>query len=240
LAVFVFDYRHFGDSQGEPRQLLSVRKQLADIRAAVDHVRGLAEVDGDRVGLWGTSFGGGHAIVTASRNYDVKAVVAQVPHVDGRASAMSIGLKFMAKCLVAGLRDVSRAVLGRQPYYVPVVGPPETFACLNTPGTYDGYLALVPPDSGWRNEVAARVLLTIGTYRPTALAAKIKCPLLLMPARHDNLIPLEAVEKLAAKVPSAELKIIDAEHFDVYTGDLFEETVAVQTEFLVTNLLKKA
>ena len=28
MAALVFDYRHFGDSEGEPRQLISVRRQL--------------------------------------------------------------------------------------------------------------------------------------------------------------------------------------------------------------------
>jgi dienelactone hydrolase len=62
----VFDYRHFGDSEGEPRELLSIRRQREDWRAALAFARSLPDVDGERVVLLGTSFGGGHAIVTAA------------------------------------------------------------------------------------------------------------------------------------------------------------------------------
>ena len=58
LACLVFDYRHFGDSGGQPRQLLDIGRQLDDWRAAIAFARSLEEVDGDRIGLWGTSFSG--------------------------------------------------------------------------------------------------------------------------------------------------------------------------------------
>src|SRR5918998_5244415 len=65
-ACLVFDYRHFGESEGEPRELLSLARQREDWRAAVEFARSLPEVDSGRVVVWGTSFGGGHAIVTAA------------------------------------------------------------------------------------------------------------------------------------------------------------------------------
>lgn len=83
LAVFVFDYRTFGGSDGEPRNWISPRRHLQDWRSALAHVRGplaaAGAVDASSLALWGTSFGGGHAIVMAGELRDaVKAVVAQV------------------------------------------------------------------------------------------------------------------------------------------------------------------
>ena len=40
-ACLVFDYRHFGASDGHPRQLLSVRRQLSDWAAAIAFARDL-------------------------------------------------------------------------------------------------------------------------------------------------------------------------------------------------------
>ena len=65
MAVLAFTYRHLGDSGGEPRQVLSMTKQLADWDAALEYAAGLPEVDGSRVAVWGTSLGGGHAIAVA-------------------------------------------------------------------------------------------------------------------------------------------------------------------------------
>ena len=63
LAALVFDYRHFGASEGEPRQLLDIKRQLADWRAAVEFARRLPGIE--RVALWGSSFSGGHVLETA-------------------------------------------------------------------------------------------------------------------------------------------------------------------------------
>ncbi len=86
-ACLVFDYRHFGESEGEPRELLSLDRQREDWRAAVAFARSLSEVDTERVVVWGTSFGGGHAIVTAADDADIVAAIAQCPFTDGLASA---------------------------------------------------------------------------------------------------------------------------------------------------------
>lgn len=82
-ACLVFDYRHFGASEGQPRQLLDIDLQLEDWTAAVKFARALPTVDTSRVILWGTSFGGGHALVTAARDRNISAVISQCPFTDG-------------------------------------------------------------------------------------------------------------------------------------------------------------
>ena len=64
LAALLFDYRHFGASGGEPRQLLDIQRQLEDWRTAIAYARGLDGIE--RVGLFGSSFGGGHALELAA------------------------------------------------------------------------------------------------------------------------------------------------------------------------------
>lgn len=61
-ACLVFDYRNFGDSEGQPRQLIDVGMQLDDWAAAVAYGRTIPGIDANRIAVWGTSFGGGHAI----------------------------------------------------------------------------------------------------------------------------------------------------------------------------------
>jgi dienelactone hydrolase len=81
--VLVIDYRHFGDSGGQPRQLLDPHRQVADILAAVHFARSRTDVDPNRVALWGTSFGGGNVLAAAVRDQHVAAVVSQSPALDG-------------------------------------------------------------------------------------------------------------------------------------------------------------
>jgi dienelactone hydrolase len=80
-AAFVFDYRGFGDSTGEP-DLFEVERQLDDWRAAIAFARTLPGIDADRVGTFGSSFGGGHALAAAAEGRRVAAVISQVPLLD--------------------------------------------------------------------------------------------------------------------------------------------------------------
>src|SRR2546428_14186202 len=66
LTALVFDYRYFGDSDGEPRQLLDIRRQLEDWRAAIAYARALKGVDPARFAIWGSSFSGGPALTLAA------------------------------------------------------------------------------------------------------------------------------------------------------------------------------
>ncbi|MBW8822145.1 MAG: alpha/beta fold hydrolase, partial [Streptomyces sp.] len=91
IAAVAFTYRHFGDSGGHPRQLLSIRRQLADWDAALAYVSSRTDVDRSRVAVWGSSFGGGHAITVAARHPELRAAVAQCPFTDGLASALALG-----------------------------------------------------------------------------------------------------------------------------------------------------
>ena len=236
LAVFLFDYRNFGESDGTPRNLVSHGRHLEDWKAAIAHVRGMENVDTSRIALWGSSFGGGHVIVTAPRDRNISAVVSQVPFVDGIASAKTLGLKYIAKATIAGLIDLLRMITGRRPYNIPVVGKPDTFAVMNTPGAYSGYMALVPDDSRWKNECPARIMLTVTMYRPIKSASKVRCPLLIVMAEDDNLIPARVVRKMAYKAPDAELVGLPVGHFDVYAGDVFEDVVKREADFLVRHL----
>jgi fermentation-respiration switch protein FrsA (DUF1100 family) len=67
MAALVFDYRHFGDSSGDPRQLIDIGRQHEDWQAAVEKARSLDGIDADRIALWGSSNSGGHVVWVAAR-----------------------------------------------------------------------------------------------------------------------------------------------------------------------------
>jgi len=83
LSVLVFDNRNFGASDGEPRQEIDPWAQVRDYRHAITYASTLAEVDAARIGIWGSSYSGGHVLVVAAVDRRVKAVVSQVPLVSG-------------------------------------------------------------------------------------------------------------------------------------------------------------
>jgi dienelactone hydrolase len=235
LAALVFDYRHFGDSDGEPRQLLDIRRQLADWRAAVDCARGLEGVDPDRIAVWGSSFSGGHVMETAAADGRIAAVVAQAPFADGIAVLAAANPKAAAKITALALRDEARARLGRPPLLAPAVGPPGSAAAMTSPDAEPGFRAIAPP--GWRNAFTPRVMLRIGFYRPGRKAARIGCPVLVCVCDDDAITPARPALRAAEAAPRGEVRRYPIGHFDIYLGEWFERTVADQTAFLARHLL---
>jgi pimeloyl-ACP methyl ester carboxylesterase len=238
LAVLVFDYRGFGASEGSPRNWIDPRRQLADWRAAIEHACSLPEVDGSQLGLWGTSFSGGHVLATAAALDGVSAVVSQVPFVGDRSRSPRPPLGQVAHILTAGLIDLLRSAVGASPYTVRVAGTPDEFALLNAPDVMDAFTELVPPDSSWRNETPARVIFQMGRYHPLEDAERITCPVLLVAAENDSLIAIASIDAAAQKIPDCEyVRLRDTGHFDPYTGEVFDRVVDLEADFLCRHLL---
>jgi uncharacterized protein len=241
LDALVFDYRHFGASGGEPRQLVSVPRQLEDYAAAIAFARGLPDVDPDRIAVWGTSFSGGHVVEVAVADGRVAAVIAQTPAMDGRAALFNVaryaGLGALNRITLAGLRDALGALRGRPPVTMPVVGPPGSVAAMSSPDAEPGYRAITGPS--WRNEVAARFALTLALYRPGLKADRLPCPILVQVADRDAVAPPKAAQDAAwLATGRAEVRIYPVGHFDIYVGEPFERSVADQLFFLGRHLTR--
>jgi dienelactone hydrolase len=238
IAALAFTYRHFGDSGGEPRQLLSFKRQLADWDAAIDFVKSRGDVDGQRIAVWGSSFGGGHAITVASRHPELLAAVSQCPFTDGLASALTLGPAASLKVMPLVARDLVSKVSGRAPAMIPLAGAPGSQALMNAPDALPGYLALVPDGMPFRNEVAARVIPTIVRYRPGRAAKKLEMPILFCVSNTDTVAPPAETLKYARTAPRGEIKRYDAGHFAFYLGEPFEQLVRDQVEFLSRQLVQ--
>lgn len=240
LAVLLFDYRGFGESEGTPRQLISPRRHVEDYHAAVNWARGLKDINTDKIALWGTSFSGGHSIVAAAQDQKIAAVSVQVPFVCGIASAAPIviqnGSGYFFKAVFSMIRDYWRNTTAQEPYLVKIYGAPDEFAVLNTHDTKSGYESLIPPGLEVENATPARIFLTLPLYRPISVAHRVKCPALVIAGENDSLIPIKAVEKAAAKMKRAEFISLPLNHFEPYFGEPFKQVSKIQLDFLKTHL----
>lgn len=234
-AVLLFDYRHFGASDGEPRQLLDIERQLQDWEAAIAAARAHPAVDRRRIALFGTSFSGGHVQVLAARDADIAAVIAQAPFCDGLGNLGAIGIGNALRLTAAGLIDRLRDGFGASPLRIPAIGAPGTRAVMTTPDALD-FIRLDPPGSHWRNEVCARIALSAGLYRPGRAATGIRCPILYSIAEHDQLTPARLAREAARRAPQAEVRSHPCGHFDVYLPPFWDAVVAEQADFLHRHL----
>ncbi len=234
FAVLLFDYRHFGDSDGQPRQLVSVRRQLADWAAAVAFARRQPGVDANSIVLWGSSFSGGHVVVAAARDARIAALCAQGPMMDGLSASLNIaryaGFGQLLRLSARGLHDAFNALLGRSRVLLPLVGAPGTLATMTTPDAEPGYRSIASPE--WINGICASFVLGLAFYRPVAQARRVRCPALII-AVDDSVAPAAAALRTARNIGQrCELQQLPIGHFDLYTGRGFEQGSGLQLDFL--------
>ncbi|WND59090.1 alpha/beta fold hydrolase [Mycolicibacterium vanbaalenii] len=144
-TVVLFDYRHFGASTGEPRQLLDIAEQRRDYHTVIAWARHLDGVDPNRIVVWGSSFSGGHVLAVAAEDPRIAAVIAQAPFTDALATLREIPPRNIPLLLIAAVRDQVGAWRGRPPHTVAAVGSPGTVAALTSPDAKPGFEAILGP-----------------------------------------------------------------------------------------------
>lgn len=239
IDTFVFDYRGYGDSEGEPRLDISANRQRQDYHAAIAAARHLPGVDPDRIAVWGTSYSGGHVVAVAAQDRRIAAAVAMNPATDGIAALRQLvgyaGVGQLFRATRHGLRDLAAALLKRAPHHVPLVGQPGTFALMTTPGAEQAYTAIAGPT--WRNEVCARTALRVASNRPTTFAGRLACPILLQIGTHDLIAPPDAARRTATRAARwAQMLEYPIDHFDFYDGRWQQQVLADQLDFLTRAL----
>jgi dienelactone hydrolase len=240
FAALIFDYRYFGESEGRPRQLVSVRRQREDIRRAVAFARAREGIDPQRIALWGTSLGGGHVIAIAAEQAEqpaVAAVIAQVPGLDMVRKEARATLKVPASVvtlLAAAVRDAVQGVLGLPPYYAKVFGRPGETAVFSDPGLKPRFDALMATSPHWRNAFTPRFYLALPRFRPEA-ARGITVPLLVCVAEREVYGNPDFQAQVGRLAPRGEVLRYPAAHFDFYHG-IFDRIVRDEIDFLRRHL----
>lgn len=245
MAVFIFDYRGFNDSEGEPRNYINPGRHLRDWDAAIAYVKTLDSVDAKRMGLWGTSFSGGHVIVEAAKYPEISAVVAQVPFTDGISTAWHNYVlgdpMFALKGTYHGIADIFASIFTNHRHNVRIAGRPgEAFAMMSRPDSMEGLIKLLGMNDEKEfekyNFCPGNIVITLTFYRPISYADEVACPALIIGAENDTLFPPNGPKKAADRMQKATYISMPMNHFDPYVGEPFEKIVKIMGDFLKTNL----
>jgi fermentation-respiration switch protein FrsA (DUF1100 family) len=222
ISALVFDNRNFGASDGEPRQEIDPWQQIRDYRHAITYATTLDEVDNDRVGVWGSSYSGGHVLVVAAIDRRVKAVVSQGSLVNGVENFR----RLVRPDFIPGFREQFDAdrlgrFNGEAPAMVPVVDEdPLAPSALPTPDSYVWFTEsgnTIAPS--WKNEVTLRSVEWLSEYIPEDYIHLIApTPLLLVLGGNDVLTPTDlAIAAYAKAREPKRIEIVPGGHFDIYT-----------------------
>lgn len=237
IAVLSFDYRYFGESEGKPRQLLNIKKQIEDWHAAIDHAKTLPGVDPDRLIIWGSSLSGGHVLETASQRSDIALVLAHVPFTDGLTVFKLWRGSDLLRLTGAGILDLITAISGKA-YYIPAVESPGRLGCMTQEGMKESYLAMVPEDTDWINHVPARICLAMLFYRPGKKAGRIQCPVLIISGDQDKAVYTPAAQKASSQIADNEFISLPMGHCDAYVPGIFmNQVMDLQLNFIHKHIL---
>jgi fermentation-respiration switch protein FrsA (DUF1100 family) len=240
-AVLLFDFRFLGESGGEPRGQVFPFEQHEDYRNALSWLALQPGIDADRLGLWGSSYSGGHTLHLAAFDRRVKTAVAQVPAVRAWPLLLALLGRAGLDALQAQIASdrVERFASGKLSE-IAVVAPPGQPCILAAPDAWEWFqksgAALAP---SWRNAVTLESLEKMLEYDPPgAIELVAPTPLLVIGARRDSLIPVEELRAAVARAgePKRYLEL-DCGHFEVYdTEPFFEQAAGAATDWFRAHL----
>lgn len=240
FGALVFDNRNFGASDGEPRQEIDPWEQVRDYRHAITYAQTLKEVDADRIGIWGSSYSGGHVIVVGAIDRRVKCVVGQVPLVSGHRNARRIVRADFVDA-VGAMFDEDRAnrYAGKPPAMIPVVdADPMAPSALPTPDSWAWFSETGATRApSWKNEVTLRSVEMFWEYEPGAYLPYVSpTPFCMIVARGDWLTVCDlAIEAYESAREPKKLVILPGGHFDAYVAG-FDGAAGAATDWFVQHL----
>ena len=237
IASVAFDYRGLGASDGEPRQDLDPHAQLRDYRNAISFARHRPEIDPERIGVWGSSYSGGHALMLGAWDRRLRAVVAQVPLIDAwEWMTRGLGAEARDGLVAQQIAERERIFAGGAPAMVPVVA--EEGAALATPDASAWFQQMAAIAPTWRNEVTARSWERILEYSPLRWIDRIApTPLLMIAAELDVICPIELAREAFARAGDPKrLVVLPAGHFDPYEPPCFADAAGAAVGWFTTHL----
>lgn len=229
FIILVFDYRFWGESDGEPRNQIFPLEMVADYRNAITWVAELSEVNPTRIGVWGSSYSGGLAISVGTFDKRVKAVVAQVPSTlnpDSRRAKDPKTWDTIGEILIQD--RIERYKTGKI-NYIKVVAPDGESCVLPYKDAYEWYNRFREFAPTWQNKITLESLEKMREFDPVSMIHMVSpAALLLIPSDRDELIPIhfvkEAFEK--ARAPK-DMKIISTSHFTPYEEPWLSKTAGL-------------
>jgi uncharacterized protein len=231
FAVLLYDHANTGTSDGLPRQELDPELQQLGYEDAITFLGGRADVDAARIGIWGTSYSGGHVLVVAARDPRVKCVVSQAMTISGHRNLLRRHGDHGYDVLKDMWSDEhARLARGEPPRTVPAFGEDSESV---------RYQMARPLEErgNWRNEVTVRTWELYDRYEPGAYAEAVApTPLLMIVCLDDTMTPAEDALAVYERVGEPKrLVTVPGTHYAVY-GEQFETASAAARDWFVAHL----
>jgi dienelactone hydrolase len=224
FAALTFDYRNFGDSEGEPRQHLSPWDQIFDIINAITYVTTRDDVDAGRIGVWGISYAGGHVFPVAAMDRRVRILISVVPMIDGWYTALRANSNVSLRDHWAHIEKdrVERYHSGKDGTIAHSAHPhdkPSAWPAPETWPVFKKFKETVAPNHEHWTTVRSVELAMMYDVRPF-MARIIHQPVLMVTSWYDDITMTELEVPAFNTIPSPKKELVqvggDASHMSLY------------------------
>lgn len=229
IAVLTFDYANFGGSEGEPRQHMDLDAQQCAYRHALDYLAGRDDIDTTRLGVFGTSMSGGHALALASSDARVRSTVVLIPFTRLDVAAQPVEL------MAAVEEAAKRMAAGEEPLMIASTGKPGDSAVMTSDGAWAWMEQMSADAPTYRNEVTLASLWNLANYCPAENLSAIATPVHGVLAADDAITPAAAARQALSPIARLDLVEIPQTHFELF-ADHLQETIDLTTGWFTTDL----
>lgn len=233
FSTITFDYRGFGDSDGERGRLVPAM-QIDDIISVVNWAREQTILDARRIGLWGTSLGGCHVFGAAARIPEIKCIVSQLAFADGEEIVTGKMNEAEKEAFLLTLNKMAEKQNSTSKEMF--VGVNRVLSDAESKSFFEENRIQYP-----KMDIKIPFLTVRETllYKPALNASQVTCPTLVVIAGQDTVNPPEQGHALFEAVAAKEKRLYEmssSRHYDIYTGEHFKQVIAIQTEWFKTHL----
>jgi uncharacterized protein len=240
LAVLVYDNRNLGASDGQPRWEIDPVAQMRDYSHAITYARTRAEIDPERIGVWGTSYTGGLVLIAAALDKRIKCVVSQVPFISGYETMLQVmPIEARTQFYEMIYRERDEIAAGLPPTTVQVCTD-DPAKPLTAPGrrTHEYFHSHVRNKNlDWQNKVTLRSLELRLEYEVSPYIGRISpTPLLMIVADNDTITPTDiSLRAFEQALEPKKLVLIRGDHYDPYL-DKFNQSCESARDWFVRYL----
>ncbi|WP_410013465.1 alpha/beta hydrolase [Sodalis sp. C49] len=227
-CVVTFDYRGFGDSEGDAGRIVPER-QIEDIMAVLDWCQAQPGIDARRIALWGTSLGGCHVIEVAARRPEIKCVLSQLAFADGEQLVTGdMGGEEKARFMDTLKRMASKQQQSGNELLVPII---KVMTDEESRVFFEKKKKEFPVLG---NKVPYLAVWETILYHPAQAAARVTQPTFMVFAENDKVIALEYGLALYQAISADKRCHIQpkARHYQVFAGEHLNRVAGQQLDWL--------
>jgi uncharacterized protein len=224
-VTLALDHRHFGESEGEPRQHEDPAKKLEDFKNAISFISSLKGIDRERIGACGISMGGGYMLQLAAFDRRIKAVSIVASGLNPADTLLEmLGKEGFVNFLKEFNNARKRHYDTGEVQYIPAVATDNKPAAMIGDEPFEYYGTSRAWSPGWVNRYTTESIENLMSYNAIPYVRHVSpTPLLIVHGKNDKYcLPKFAQEVYdLADEPKEILWLDTSNHIDLYDNEKY-------------------